>query len=537
VWVGVTAVLFVLHQGAAARAQQPAETLAPQTTESARLAPALALIPADAAGFMHVRIADLWQSAALAELRGILVKAGPQAWQLFEQKYSPAPSQIESVTVIYLTADSMGEPIFDGPPDRVSPILVVTTIKPFDQAKLTAALGPDAKPARHEGQRYFRVVSSRSAFQFVDDRTFVAASVKGLRRWLERPTRAGKAGALQEALREANRKHTWVAGFNPALLPKQPFGPFVPPKTFSQVADQINGKPAPVNTANPLWETFAQPLLKARCITVTFDLGSDLRGSAKLDFGSADDADHGAVAIRTGLQAARGAISVAIAEAQRDLRDGPQLFVPVGQAPTAKPAGPKTLFRASDQAIGDIAALVQLGALRGMDERLQAVTIERQASMVRVGGSTPLSGSELLLSLTAIAALGRNTTTTFQTVGDSIGPAPVDNKGGPDLAAVVPPGKRAVAIRVRADNIEFAQAILPLSRVSVIWSRAQGKGETQTEILVEDALVVAVDVLAADQKMTVVTLALSPEDAARVVAAQETGSLSIALRPLAEPKR
>jgi hypothetical protein len=526
VWVGVAAVLFVLSSGDIARAQEPAEALAP----------ALALVPSVAAGFMHIRVADLLQSAALAELRGILAKAGPQAWQLFEQKYVPAPSQIESVTVIYLTADSMDEPIFNGPPDRVSPIVIVTASKPFDRAKLTAAIGPDAKPARHEGQRYFRVASSRSAFQFVDDRTFVAASVKGLRRWLERPARAGQGGALQEALREANRKHTWMAGFNPALLPKQPFGPFLPPKTFGRVADQVNGKSAAaVNTVNPLWDTFAQPLLKARCITLTFDLDRGLRGSAKLDFGGDEDADCGAAAVRTGLLAARAAIGAAIAEAQRDLRDGPQLFAPVGQATTAKPAGLKTLFRASDQAVGDIAALVQLGALRGLDERLQAITVEHRASTVRVAGSTPLSGSELLLSLMAIAALGRNTTSTFQTVGDSLIALPA---GQPDVTPVVPTGKRAVAIRVRWDNIpDNAVGVLPQARVNVIWSREQSKGEAQAKILVEDALVVAVDVPAADQKTTVITLALSPEDAVRVVAAQESGWLSVTLRPLAEPKR
>jgi hypothetical protein len=544
-WGAVAAVLCIVGFSAAPfepAELQPAAAQEPKAPETAALAPALRLVPADAAGFLHVRVADLWQSEAVSDLRSILAKAGPLALRAFEEKYVPAPSQIESVTLIFLTAESVGEPIFDGLRDRVSPVLVVTTTKPFDRAQLAKAFGPDAKPARHEGQNYFRVAAGRSAFHFVDERTFVAASVKGLRRWLERQAGDGQRGPLHEALREANGKHTGALGFNPARLPKEPFGPFAPPpRSFSEVADAIGGNPAAssAKAANPLWGSVVQPLLKARSLTLSIDVDSKLRGTARLDFSNEDDAANGATAVRAGVQAARDAIAAAVADVQRDLRDGPKLFALPGEPTAKKAAGPKALFREGDQAIGDIAKLVQIGVLHSMDEQLRAVTVERHGRSVHVAGGAPLNGSSLVIALTAISAFGRSANATFEKVGDSIAPPPAppaDAKASPDFTPVLPAGKRAVAIRARLDGPGRA-AVLPQSHVCLIWSSAQGKGEVQSRVLLEDALVIAVDVPAEEQKLAAITLALSPEDAARVASAQETGSLSVALQPPSEPKR
>src|SRR5581483_12465092 len=52
-----------------ARAQQPP--------------PDLALVPADAAGFVHVRIGDAVRSDQLQEFRDLVRKAGPQALEAF----------------------------------------------------------------------------------------------------------------------------------------------------------------------------------------------------------------------------------------------------------------------------------------------------------------------------------------------------------------------------------------------------------------------------------------------------------------------
>src|SRR5262245_51224583 len=46
----------------------------------------LDLVPRDAAGFVHLRLADLWQSDWLKDIRHVVDRAGPEAWKTFEKK-------------------------------------------------------------------------------------------------------------------------------------------------------------------------------------------------------------------------------------------------------------------------------------------------------------------------------------------------------------------------------------------------------------------------------------------------------------------
>src|SRR5579862_2507656 len=55
----------------------------------------LAAVPGDALGFIHIRVADVWKSDALKELRDTVMKAGDKALQGFDKRFVPAPSSIE----------------------------------------------------------------------------------------------------------------------------------------------------------------------------------------------------------------------------------------------------------------------------------------------------------------------------------------------------------------------------------------------------------------------------------------------------------
>src|SRR5438552_4012390 len=74
------------------------------------LSPDLELVPPDAAGFIHIRAADLWKSDALVDLRGLLTQAGTKALQAVDARFVPAPSTIERITVILPTAKTIAEP-------------------------------------------------------------------------------------------------------------------------------------------------------------------------------------------------------------------------------------------------------------------------------------------------------------------------------------------------------------------------------------------------------------------------------------------
>jgi Flp pilus assembly protein CpaB len=151
-----------------------------------------------------------------------------------------------------------------------------------------------------------------------------------------------------------------------------------------------------------------------------------------------------------------------------------------------------------------------------------------------------LNANALLFAVAAITSLGRNAHTTFESVGNSIELPPeprLDHKPGRVIAPVLPPGTRAVAVRVRWDNVAGGFAPLPLSHADVIWSTQKGKNDVVAKTLLENVLVVAVDMPLQNEMTAVVTLALTPQDATKVSVAQGTGSLTLVPRAFPNDNR
>ncbi|NIX78384.1 Flp pilus assembly protein CpaB [Microvirga terricola] len=110
------------------------------------------------------------------------------------------------------------------------------------------------------------------------------------------------------------------------------------------------------------------------------------------------------------------------------------------------------------------------------------------------------------------------------------------------LASMLPAGKRAVAIRVSAESTAGG-FILPNDRVDVIQSISSGgdgKAEHRSRILLKNLRVLAVDQKAEETKGQLVvvgktaTLEVSPMEAETISAAQAAGTLSLALRSIAD---
>jgi pilus assembly protein CpaB len=111
------------------------------------------------------------------------------------------------------------------------------------------------------------------------------------------------------------------------------------------------------------------------------------------------------------------------------------------------------------------------------------------------------------------------------------------------LAAKLPDGFRAVGIRVDAASVAGGFASLPLSRVDVMWTVRRGDDKTSfSKLLLEDVLVLAADGTRVrtegDSAMpaNTVTLALKPEDCAKIELAKVSGTMTLALRKLGEKK-
>src|SRR4051794_13209813 len=58
------------------------------------------LLTRETVGFLHVRVADLWDSPGLAFYRKMLASLGADEARAFEGRFVPGPSQIDTVTII-----------------------------------------------------------------------------------------------------------------------------------------------------------------------------------------------------------------------------------------------------------------------------------------------------------------------------------------------------------------------------------------------------------------------------------------------------
>jgi len=114
-----------------------------------------------------------------------------------------------------------------------------------------------------------------------------------------------------------------------------------------------------------------------------------------------------------------------------------------------------------------------------------------------------------------------------------------DQGNGSTLAAVVEQNMRAVTVRVD-DVVGVAGFLLPGNRVDVLGSRDLTSQEAQTETILQNVRVLAVDQTAATEKnepvvVRAVTLEVTPAQAETLVKWKEQGSIQLTLRnPLDE---
>ena len=107
---------------------------------------------------------------------------------------------------------------------------------------------------------------------------------------------------------------------------------------------------------------------------------------------------------------------------------------------------------------------------------------------------------------------------------------------GSGLAALIPTGMRAVSVRVN-DTTSVAGFVLPGTRVDVLLTgNPTGSGEQQTTTVLENVTVIATgqklerSVSSDAQTASVITLLVSPEDAAKLTLASTQGHIQLVLR-------
>jgi hypothetical protein len=254
----------------------------------------LALVPPDAAGFISVRFADLWQTDLGKEIRLNLGKGifDELAEVVTTWDRSIGLANLERSTLVFLPATGAKD---------VRMVNLVASTQALDRKKVQDALVPGGEEKRYQGKTY--QVNRTYALHFASDRVFLIAEEEALRQFWDHP--AGKGNhPLQEALRLAAQKHHLSAGWQVTPARAQALE-----KAWSQ---EVMGRTVSDVARRGL--SLARPLLAAPAGSLTLDVADVTRARVRLSFPDEDRARVGAASARDCLTYLQVVLKVLFAE-------------------------------------------------------------------------------------------------------------------------------------------------------------------------------------------------------------------------------
>ncbi|MDY3562343.1 DUF1559 domain-containing protein [Gemmata sp. JC673] len=342
----LAATVALLHpevrpQAGAARAAQPAVELPAD----------LAMVPADATGFVHVRLADLWKNEVMEGFRKTWEKAGPKALAELDRQFVPAPSTISRGTAFVLIDDKK----------RPHAVGVLAFSAAFDPAKVLKTYLPNHTTEKVNGKTVYRSPDMPIDLYFPDDKHIVIGSEGSLDAYLAKAP--AKDGPMAHAIKlAASPAKVVVASADLSALP-------IPPDSFKDVPPE------------------ALPILKAKQLTLAVDLGKDARFDVRA--GYADDA-----AARDAEKAVKALADLGRKELAKTKKELEEKFYD----PKIKtPRGPEELPEA-------LAAVFALGAIERLNETLtDPKLITRDKAELAVAVPLP---KEVLVTLSGMSAFG-----------------------------------------------------------------------------------------------------------------------------------
>jgi prepilin-type processing-associated H-X9-DG protein len=248
-------------------------------------APELALVPADAAGFVHVRAADIWKSDVFAELRKTWERAGAKAIADLDKQFVPAPSSMARATGFVIMSAEKGP----------MPVGILSFSAPFNPADVAKTYLPNGRARKSGGKTiYTSPGGDNVALYMPDNQTIVVTEKEVMTDYLSRPV--AKDGPLAPALKLAAAGKAVVAAANIASLP-------IPPGALGDLPPSV------------------QPILKADTVVVTLDLGKDAVIGLKAGYKNAAAADAAQAAVKDLVKLGRAEIAKAKTEMEKKLND------------------------------------------------------------------------------------------------------------------------------------------------------------------------------------------------------------------------
>jgi pilus assembly protein CpaB len=183
------------------------------------------------------------------------------------------------------------------------------------------------------------------------------------------------------------------------------------------------------------------------------------------------------------------------------------------RAGSKTPPGEDVVVAADDLQVGTKLEDKDVRVVHFPSENLPAGTFHSKTKVVGRGVILPITRGEFIL--------------TSKLAGEN---------AGSGLPALIPPGMRAVSVRVN-DTTSVSGFVQPGTRVDVLLTgNPQGSNEQQTTTVLENVAVIATgtrlerNAAGEAQSAPVITLLVSPDDAERLTLASSQGHIQLALR-------
>lgn len=255
---------------------------ADEEAKEADLPTDLAKIPSDGMLVVSGRVADLWNSELIKPaLQQFKKEINEGAIKEFQDRFGLSLEQVERMTLLILSP----------PPPREEMLLFVRTVKPYDLAKVVAAV-KNVKVKKYKDETLYVGDKDWTVYP-LDDRSLVYGELREIHTLIDRPQPRSE-GNLAAALRLASGKRSLVVGLNVKLLNDSHGG-------------RLPGEVEPF-----------LPLLKALSATFSLDFAANSRVETGLSFADEKDAKAALKPAETGLVLLRAGLDHAVAEVGKD---------------------------------------------------------------------------------------------------------------------------------------------------------------------------------------------------------------------------
>jgi hypothetical protein len=235
-----------------------------------KLPPDLRLVPADAHGFVSVRLGEV-RASPLGKLLPAAVPPG--------ELLVPA-ERVERFTLVLRAPDA--------------PVLIVRAARPYKRADVLRAFSPSATEVTFRKRAYYlaRPLPPKAAVERVrpdavyllDGQTILRGPLPALADFLARGARSPAEGSLADALALAGKHH--------AVLWGRPAEALKALKLSDDVLDEW-------------WALLADPFLHARVVRATLDLGDEVKLDLRSEHADEQGARDAQTVVRAGLYVAR----------------------------------------------------------------------------------------------------------------------------------------------------------------------------------------------------------------------------------------